>query len=76
LGYRRRESHVVADFDDTRGREWFAALDYGYAHYTVFLLGCKDGDGNTFIVDEHAARLWLPQRHAEAIKAIVARHQF
>ena len=71
----RRDVHVVDDFDDTRAVEWFAALDYGYAHYTVCLLGCRDGDGNTFIVDEHAARLWLPQRHAEAIKAMVARHQ-
>ena len=70
----RREVHVIEEFDDTRAREWFAALDYGYAHYTVVLLGCRDGDGNTFIVDEHAARLWLPQRHAEAIKAMVARH--
>ena len=30
--------------------EWFAALDYGFAHYTVCLLGCRDGDGNTFVV--------------------------
>jgi hypothetical protein len=26
-------------------------------------------------VDEHAERMWLPQRHAEAIKAMVGRHQ-
>jgi len=52
----------------------FAALDYGFAHYTVVLLGCRDGDGNIFIVDEHAERLWLPQRHAAAIKAMLARH--
>lgn len=67
--------HVVEDFDDTRAVEWFAALDYGFAHYTVCLLGCRDGDGNTFIVDEHAERLWLPQRHAAAIKAMLARHR-
>jgi hypothetical protein len=71
----RREVHVVENFDDTRAVEWFAALDYGFAHYTVVLLGCRDGDGNTFIVDEHAERLWLPQRHAVAIKAMVARHK-
>jgi len=72
----RREVHVVPDFDDTRAVDWFAALDYGFAHYTVALLGCKDGDGNTFIVDEHADRLWLPQRHAAAIKTMIGRHQF
>ena len=71
----RREVHVVPDFDDTRAREWFIALDYGFAHYTVALLGCTDGDGNIFIVDEHAERLWLPQRHAAAIKAMLARHK-
>jgi hypothetical protein len=72
----RRDVHVVPDFDDSRAREWFCALDYGFAHYTVCLLGCTDGDGNTFIVDEHAERLWLPQRHAVAIRAMLARHQF
>jgi phage terminase large subunit len=71
----RREVHAVADFDDTRAREWFCAMDYGFAHYTVVLLGCTDGDGNLFVVDEHAERLWLPQRHAPAIKAMLARHK-
>ena len=71
----RREVHVVSDFDETRAREWFCALDYGFTHYTVVLLGCTDGDGNMFVVDEHAERLWLPQRHAPAIKAMLARHQ-
>ena len=71
----RREVHVIDDFDDTRAREWFVALDYGFTHYTVALLGCTDGDGNAFVVDEHAERLWLPQRHATAIKAMLARHE-
>ncbi len=71
----RRDVHVVEDFDDTRAVEWFAALDYGFAHYTVALLGCRDGDGNTFVVDEHAERLWLPQRHAAGIRVMLARHK-
>ena len=70
----RREVHVIPDFCDTRAREWFVALDYGFAHYTVALLGCTDGDGNIFVLDEHAERLWLPERHAVAIKAMLARH--
>jgi hypothetical protein len=70
----RREVHVVSDFDDTRAREWFAAVDYGFSHYTVVLLGCTDGDGNLFVVDEHAERLWLPQRHAAAVRAMLGRH--
>jgi len=71
----RREVHVVEDFDETRAREWFLALDYGFAHYTVALLGCTDGDGNIFVVDEHAERLWLPQRHAAAIKSMIGRRK-
>ena len=71
----RREVHVLDDFDDTRAREWFVAFDYGWTHYTVALLGCTDGDGNVFVVDEHAERLWLPQRHASSIKAMLARHR-
>ncbi len=70
----RREVHVIPDFDDTRAREWFCAMDYGFAHYTVVLLACTDGDGNVFVVDEHAERLWLPQRHAAAITAMLTRH--
>lgn len=70
----RRDVHIVEDFDDTRAVEWFVAFDYGFAHYTVCLLGCRDGDGNIFVVDEHAERLWLPQRHAAAIKTMLARH--
>ena len=71
----RREVHVIDDFDDTRAREWFCAFDYGFTHYTVCLLGCTDGDGNVFVVDEHAERLWLPQRHAQGIKAMLARRE-
>jgi phage terminase large subunit len=71
----RREVHIVSDFDETRAREWFCALDYGFTHYTVVLLGCTDGDGNLFVVDEHAERLWLPQRHAPAIVAMLGRHK-
>jgi hypothetical protein len=71
----RREVNVVEDFDDSRAVEWFAAFDFGFKHYTVVLLGCRDGDGNIFIVDEHAERLWLPQQHATAIKAMLARHK-
>ena len=70
----RRDVHVLSQFDDNRAVEWFAAMDYGFAHHTVVLLGCLDGDGNLFVVDEHAERGWLPQRHAPAIQAMLARH--
>ena len=71
----RHEQHVLSSFDDSRAVEWFAAMDYGFTHYTVALLGCRDGDGNIFVVDEHAERMWLPQRHAPAILAMLGRHR-
>ena len=40
----------------------------------MVLLGCTDGDGNVFVVDEHAERMWLPQRHAAGVKAMLGRH--
>jgi hypothetical protein len=70
----RRNVHVLPSFDDRLAVEWFAAMDYGFTHYTVVHLGCVDGDGNMYVVDEHAERLWLPQRHVNGIVAMLARH--
>ena len=70
----RPDVHILKDFDDRKGVKWVAALDYGYTHYTVFLLGCYDRDNNLIIVDEHAAQKWIPARHAPAIKEMLARH--
>ena len=67
--------HVLAqDFKPPGGAEWFTALDYGYTHLTVALLACQDHAGNIYVLDEHAERFWIPQRHAQAIKAMFARH--
>lgn len=66
--------HIEEEFDDRLAVQWFAAMDYGFEHYTVVLLGCKDRDGRVHIVDEHAERRWLVPRHAEAIRAMLARH--
>jgi len=70
----RREAHVIDRFDPLSAHEWFAALDYGFTHYTAVLLGCKDGDGNIYVVDEHLQRQWLPKQHVEAVRAMLRRH--
>jgi phage terminase large subunit len=70
----RRDVHVLDDFDESRAREWFLSMDYGFTHYTVCLLACKDGDDNFFVLDEHAARQWLPKQHAKAILQMIHRH--
>lgn len=61
--------------DEKRAREWFMGFDYGFNHYTVFLLGFQDGDGNIFVVDEHAERMMLPGSHAELVREMLARHK-
>lgn len=71
----RHEVHAISSFDPLKAREWFAALDYGFTHYTVILLGCKDGDGNTFVVDEHCQRMWLPQRHVHGFQEVLNRYK-
>jgi len=66
--------HVLKDFDERCGVEWFASMDYGFQHYTVVLLACNDSLGNTYIVDEHAERKLVPQLHAPKIEAMFRRH--
>lgn len=63
------------DKDGKRFPLWtvWGALDYGFTHYTVFYLIAKDGDGNLYILAEHAIRKKLPSWHAPAIKSLLAR---
>ena len=70
----RRAVHAIDHFDPLSAQEWFAALDYGFTHYTAVLLGCRDGDGNIYVIDEHAARQWLPEQHVEAIRSMLRRN--
>jgi hypothetical protein len=61
-------------FRESDAVEWFAAMDYGYTHLTAVLLGCRDHQDNIYVLDEHASRFGIPQEHAQAIKAMLARH--
>ncbi len=71
----RHDVHVINQFDESRIIEWIAGMDYGFTHYTVVLLAGRDAKDNLFILDEHAERNWIPQRHARAIKEMCQRHQ-
>ncbi len=70
----RADLHVIKPVELARNWTYWCALDYGFTHYTVVYLMAKDTDGNVFVVDEHAERQWLPQRHVPAIQAMLARH--
>ncbi len=61
------------DFVPIHWRTW-VSLDYGLRHYTVAYLMARTGDGLTYIVDEHAERGWLPERHAQSIWSMLSRH--
>lgn len=70
----RHPLHVKpGDIPIIPGARVWAALDYGYTHYTCVYLFMAH-DGIITILDEHAERRWLPTRHADAIKAMLARH--
>ncbi len=69
----RHDLHVrTGAFEIPPGARLWCALDYGFTHYTAVYLFCRH-DGRTTILDEHAERRWLPPRHADAIKAMLAR---
>lgn len=53
-------------------RLW-CSLDYGFTHYTTAYLFLQH-DGIVYILDEHAERGWLPDRHCAAIHAMLERH--
>lgn len=70
----RREIHVVPKFQVPPHWRFWLGFDYGFSHYTACYLMALDGDGNLFVLDEHAERGWLPEQHAAGIRSMLARH--
>ena len=70
----RYEEHVIEPFPTPPEWHYFMGMDYGYKHPTVFLLLAQDGDDNIYVIDEHVQAGWLPQQHADAVKALVERN--
>jgi phage terminase large subunit len=68
--------HVLPSVGFTIPANWqvWAALDYGFTHYTSVHLFAKDSDGRLFVVDEHCERGWVPKRHVPSIKEMLARN--
>lgn len=71
----RRKPHVIPPFEVPDHWSVWLGFDYGFTHYTTAYLMALDGDGNVFVVDEHAERGWLPERHASGIRAMLARNR-
>jgi phage terminase large subunit len=70
----RHEKHVISGGAIPEHWRVWLGFDYGFTHYTAVLLFCQDGDGNIYVVDEHAERRWLPERHARGIRSMLDRH--
>lgn len=66
--------HVLPEVDPRIIKTWYGGLDYGFTHYTTCYLVGEDGDGNTYIMDEHAERQKLVPDHAEGIREMVGRY--
>lgn len=71
---RENGGHLEDSFDPNKAKEWILALDHGFNHYTVILLGAVCDDG-IHIVDEHVKRLTLTPQHVEMVKAMLDRHK-
>jgi len=69
----RNDVHVVNPFPIPKDWRVWAALDYGYQHFTVVHLLAESNDGVIYHVDEHAARRWQVGQHATAIRQMLAR---
>jgi hypothetical protein len=72
----RHDQHTFPFLDPDRlPPNWtvWLAMDHGFTHYTVILLFAEDGDGQVYVLDEHAERRWLVSQHAVAVRALLAR---
>jgi phage terminase large subunit len=70
----RHGTHVIPHPEIPESWRVWCSLDYGFTHYTAAYLLAQDGDGNVYLVDEHAERQWLVERHAKAIRAMLDRN--
>lgn len=70
----RHDVHVIEQRTLRMNWVWWCAMDYGFTHPTTVYLLSRDEEGNVYVVDEHWEQKWLVPRHAEAIKAMLARN--
>lgn len=70
----KHEIHVVDPFPIPDAWSVWLGFDYGFTHFTHVCLLAQSGDGDLYVVAEHAERGWLVPRHAAAIHAMLGRH--
>lgn len=71
----RKDTHVVDEVPYiVPGATVWLSMDYGFAHYTVFLLHTMTNEGVIYTIDEHAERKMLPSQHAQSVLQMLARY--
>ncbi len=68
------QHHVLKAFDEKNIKRWYAGLDYGRTHPTVFLLAGEDINGNLYFIDEHSESQMTIEEHSINIHALLKRH--
>lgn len=61
-------------FHENEAVRWLASFDYGWNHFTVFILACEDKFGNIFVIDRYRGRLKTVQEHSAHIHAMLKSH--
>jgi phage terminase large subunit len=63
----RDNVHVLPTIDEKKLVRYYAALDYGFNHYTVFHLAGEDKFGNVYVLETHRGRMMTVEAHAVEI---------
>lgn len=72
----RFDRHVIKPFSGPVPLDWsvWLAMDYGFTHWNMVYLLAQSNDGIVYVLDEHGARGWLPNRHSAAIMEMLERN--
>lgn len=70
----RADIHVVKPLEYIP-IDWtlWGGLDYGFTHYTAYVAGAMDNEGNIYALGEHAEAKKLPEFHAQSIRGLWGR---
>ena len=68
----RYDHHTCDPFPIPAHWRKYGAIDYGRNHPQVVRFGAEDGDGNFYIFGGYRQNQWLPPRHAQEIKDVLA----
>lgn len=66
--------HVIEPFGIPHDWPLWASMDYGLIHWNMTYVLAKSGEGNYYVIGEHATRRQLVKQNADGIKAMLGRN--